>query len=386
MMLIAYSLIMPLEVLVPIFFHFDIDAFFAAVEVLLNPDLKGKPVIVGGTERRGVVSTASYEARRFGVHSAMSTAMAKQLCPNGIFIRGNFDAYRRYSRLVFDQVQKFSDRLEKVGIDEGYLDMTQSLEVFFKASGKSIDNMTLSQTALAEQAIEIAQEMKLAVYEATGLTISIGISYNKFLAKLASDWKKPNGLFIIAENEAQSLLDPLPLLKVHGLGKKSAAKLNALGLFTIKDLRLLGEANLSYIIGESWAKDLYPKLCGHDPRPITTHYERKSYGRETTFDEDLIDKALLMATLESYLEEIVAQVSKKSLIAKTLTIKIKYADFTQHTYSHSLPAPTDQYRIFYTAMHELLQTIKLEQPVRLIGVTLSNLTDNKAVQLSFFDF
>lgn len=357
----------------PIIFHFDIDAFFAAVEVLLDPSLKGKPVIVGGTELRGVVSTASYEARRFGVHSAMSTAMAKQLCPQGIFVRGSFEAYRTYSRQIFEIVSDFTSIVEKVGIDEGYLEMSH------------LSDHDLDDPQAAEIAKQMARTMKQRVHQETGLTISIGISYNKFLAKLASDWKKPDGLFVIAPKEAQALLDPLPILKVHGLGKKSAEKLNRVGLFTVADLRQLGEGNLAYLIGESWARDLYPKLCGIDPRPLTTHYERKSYGRETTFDVDVTDKSELLETLVPYLEEVLTQLQRKSMLAKTLTIKIKYDDFSQHTHSHSLPYATDQWRILFEAMCDLLTSIALERPVRLIGVTLTNLTDNKEQQLSLLD-
>ncbi len=373
----------------PIIFHFDIDAFFAAVEVLLDPSLKGKPVIVGGSELRGVVSTASYEARRFGVRSAMSTAMAKQLCPHGIFIRGEFDAYRKYSKDVFEIASQMSGTIEKVGIDEGYLDMTSIVDNLYASSqpriSNAIEDITLDVLEVSNIAKGLAMKLKQDVHTKTGLTISIGISYNKFLAKLASDWKKPDGLFIISRENAQGLLDPLPLIKVHGLGKKTAEKLNRVGLYTVQDLRTLGQSSLSYLIGESWAQDLYPKLCGEDPRPLVTHYARKSYGRETTFDRDVTDKGELISLLSHYLEALIEQIRHKSLLAKTITIKMRYDDFTQHTHSHSLLYPSDQFQTLNQAMCDLFMSIPLKRPVRLIGVSLTNLSSNNEQQLSLMD-
>lgn len=360
-----------------ILFHFDIDAFFASVEVLLNPSLKGRPVIVGGSTQRGVVSTASYEARKYGVHSAMSTHMARQLCPNGIFLDGNFNAYRDYSKQVFKVMYSCTPHIEKVGIDEGYLDVSQ---LILQSNRDSLD-----QAHVQKKAMDLAQKLKDQVKESTGLTISIGISYNKFLAKLASDWKKPDGLFVIPQGEAQDLLDPLPILKVHGLGKKTAQKLNRLGLFTVKDIRLLGEVNLGYLIGDTWARDLYPKLCGIDPRPIVTYYERKSYGRETTFSSDTTDLNLLKGVLSDFLTEIHASLMQKHLLAKTLTIKVKYYDFTQHTHSHSLASATDDLGFLKSTLEEVLLQIDLESPVRLIGISLSNLSGSSEKQLSIFD-
>jgi len=194
--------------------HVDMDAFFAAVEQLDHPELRGKAVIVGSSSERGVVATCSYEARVFGIHSAMSGPVAKRLCPHAIFVRGNHARYSQVSKEVFTIIEGLANTIEKVSIDEAYIDITD----------------------LYQSPLYVAKAIKQAVYEATGLTISVGISYNKFLAKLASDWNKPDGLFEIKEEDLVALLDDLPIIKVHGLGKKSVARLNRIGIFTIKDL------------------------------------------------------------------------------------------------------------------------------------------------------
>lgn len=343
--------------------HFDIDAFFAAVEVLLNPELAGKPVIVGGSDKRGVVATASYEARKFGIHSAMSSVVAKRLCPDAIFISGNFEAYKKYSRMVFEIMSEATPVLEKVGIDEGYMEITDP----------SIDPVLLALT------------LKEKVKQKTGLTISIGISYNKFLAKLASDWQKPDGLFQIKPDQVESLLSPLPILKIHGLGKKSAEKLNAVGIFTVKDLLALQKEHLAYFMGVSWGEEIYDRIRGIDNRPLVTYYERKSYGRETTLEVDVVDLNYLFEILTQYSEKLLNELVKKGLKTKTVTLKVTFSDFHKITRSHSLDAHTDSLTILNQTLHSLLMGIEKGRPVRLIGVTFSNLIETEAVQLSLLD-
>lgn len=351
-------------------FHFDIDAFFASVEEILDPSLKGKAVIVGGTAKRGVVSTASYEARKYGVHSAMSTAMAKQLCPHGIFIRGSFDAYRQYSKRVFEVMSEATPLLEHVGIDEGFLDLTDTIEGGFS-------NREASEA--------LAMSLKEKVHAATGLTISIGISYNKFLAKLASDWKKPDGLFRIAPEDVRQLLDPLPILKVHGLGKKSAERLKAVGIYTIADLMDLPLSHMGYFLGASWAKEIHERIRGIDPRPIITEYERKSYGKETTFDEDVTDFQYLEEVLKAYAVSLHQSLLKHHLQAKTVTVKVKFDDFQQITRSHSIEGYSDDLGLLVQVMCHLLAGVPRDRAVRLIGVTFSNVVEADAVQISFWE-
>jgi len=343
--------------------HVDMDAFFASVEQVDHPELKGKPVIVGGTSERGVVSTCSYEARVYGVRSAMSSQVAKKLCPHGIFVRGNHARYSQISRQVFDIIEQLADTIEKVSIDEAYIDVTD----------------------LYHSPLYIAKEIKKVVYKATGLTVSVGISYNKFLAKLASDWNKPDGIFEIKEEEVANLLDELPIIKVHGLGKKSVERLNRIGIFTIKDLKKYSVESLSGILGEQWAKEIYNRIRGIDNRPVGNFTDRKSFGKETTFREDSDDRVYLLSVLEGFTEEVTKQLKKKSLLTKTVTIKVKYEDFDVITRSHSMETYTDDESIIRETLHLIYDKIIFKKKVRLIGMSLSNVIEADAVQMSLFD-
>lgn len=343
--------------------HVDLDAFFASVEQLDNPKLKGKPVIVGGTSKRGVVATCSYEARKYGVHSAMSSVMAHKLCPNGIFVRGHMDRYKEISSQVFEILHEITDNIQQMSIDEAYLDITD-----INTSPENI-------------AVWIKEEVKKRI----GITISVGISYNKFLAKLASDWNKPDGIFIIDENDIPNLLIPLPVLKVHGLGKKTAAKLNNIGIFTIGDLIQYDIETLSYILGQSWAEEIYNRIRGIDHRKIKITSMRKSYGSETTFGEDTRDREYIRLILDKYLIRITDRLEKSNKLAKTVTVKIKYDDFEQITRSHSLVSYTSNFTLFKEAMDIIIDDLVLKKKVRLVGVSLSNITDNDCYQLSLFE-
>jgi len=332
--------------------HFDIDAFFASVEQLDHPEYRGKPLIVGGDSDRSVVSTCSYEARVYGVRSAMSIVVAKKLCPNGLYVYGNMRRYGEISKQIFAMVEETFDVMQQVSIDEAYIDVTELGDPW-----------------------EIARDLKEKVFALTGLTISVGISYNKFLAKLASDWNKPNGIFEIKQSDIPSILLPLPIIKIHGLGKKTCEKLNRIGIFTIEDLYQYPTDLLNNIIGESWAKEIVDRIHGIDERPVKEYGERKSYGKETTLEVDSDDRAMLMGILEQYLIRIHKKLDEKGLMAKTLTIKIKYFDFEHFTKSHSMEYHTNDYRVLQETLHRLFESIELAKPVRLIGLTFSNLED-----------
>lgn len=343
--------------------HFDIDAFFASVEVLENPALLGRPVVVGGIGKRGVVATASYEARAFGIHSAMSTQTARRLCPQAIFISGKFEVYKKYSERVFSILSEFSPLYEKVSIDEAYVDLT----------------------AYEGDPRQLALELKERVKAETGLTISMGISYNKFLAKLASDWKKPNGFFEITEAEAYEFLSCLPVIKIHGLGKKSAEKLSQVGIYKVSELQKMPIEHLSYFLGHSWAEEIYQRIRGIDNRPLVTHYERKSYGKETTFIEDVTDPQVLRGVVDGYAYKILEALRNKDLSAQTVTIKAKYSDFQQITRSHSFDHGFNEYLAIRDTIGQLLTQLDPEKPVRLIGISFSNFTVKAAVQMNLFD-
>lgn len=344
--------------------HVDIDAFFASVEQLDNPKLKGKPVIVGGIGERGVVATASYEARKYGVHSAMSTQIARKLCPNGIFLKGRHDRYKEASMEVFEVLREITNKIQKISIDEAYLDVS----------------------SLACSPKEIGIRIKKAVKKKTGLDISVGISYNKFLAKLASDWDKPDGLFEIKKDDIPQLLEPLSILKVHGLGKKTAARLNRIGIFTIEDLLKYSLPSLEPILGQLWAREIYDRIRGIDDRPVITTRERKSYGRETTFTKDIKDKEFIKKVLNVFAREIVDDLKSNHKAIRTVTIKIKFEDFHQITRSHSLEYHTDDIHIIKKTLKMILDNIELEKKIRLAGISLSNICDYDNVQLNIFDY
>lgn len=343
--------------------HFDFDAFYASVEQRDRPEYQNKPVIIGGRSNRGVVATCSYEARKFGIKSAMSIVLARKKCPQGIFIPPDMDKYTSVSKEIFKLLENRFDKIEKVSIDEGYIDVT------------SID----------KSPIEIAQELKKIVYDSTGLTISVGISYNKFLAKLASDWKKPNGLFEIQHSDIPEILKPLPIRKIHGIGHKSCEKLNRIGLFKIEDLYQYPEQLIRDQLGDALGRVVMERIHGIDLREVIITSERKSYGKETTFSYDLVDRSEIFMHLENYLNESLDYLNKRSLSAKTIVLKFKYDDFEQFTKSHTLEHHTHQKSSYDNVLKMLFQSIELTKPVRLIGVTLSNLQKAENQQMSFFD-
>ena len=342
--------------------HVDMDAFFASIEQQDNPEYRGKPVIVGGLSGRGVVSTCSYEARKYGIHSAMPMYMAKKLCPQGIFLPVRRKRYEEVSEQIFKILYDITPFVEPVSIDEAYLDVTH----------------------VDKNPEDIALEIKKRVKDATGLTVSVGISYNKFLAKLASDWNKPDGLMVITEDMVPEILKPLPVTKVHGIGEKSAEKLRSIGIETVEDLLKLPQENLIELFGKTGV-EIYNRIRGIDERPVETMREIKSIGKEKTLEKDTKNKELLIQHLKEFSEIISEELIKERLYCRTVTVKIKTADFAVHTKSKTV----DKYIRFSEDIYEvakgILEEWKLEQYVRLIGLSVSNLSPVKYEQLSFLD-
>ena len=293
--------------------HVDMDAFFASVEQKDNPSLKGKPVIVGGIGERGVVSTCSYEARKFGVHSAMPLFMARERCPIGIFLPVRYGRYKEISEEIFKIFYKITDKVEALSIDEAFLDITDT-----SYSG--------------EQA---AKFIKDEVRKRLGLTLSIGISYNKFLAKLASDWNKPNGIMVIDKNMVPDILMPLSISKVFGIGKKSVEKLNNMGIFTIEDLFQLSEEYLKEIMGKM-GQEIFFRIRGIDNRKVEPVRERKSVGKERTLKINTINKEDLLVYIKEFSKEVSYILKSKGCSGKTVTLKYKTGEFESHTRSRTI--------------------------------------------------
>lgn len=330
------------------------DAFYASVEQRDHPEYKGKPVIVGGSPgSRGVVATASYEARTFGVRSAMSSKKALQLCPEGIFLFPRFDAYKQVSGQIREIFRRYTDLIEPLSLDEAYLDVTE-------------DKLGIGS------ALEIAGLIKKAIKDELGLTASAGVSVNKFVAKIASDMQKPDGLTFIGPSKIEKFIEELPVEKFFGVGKVTAGKMKSLGLHTGADLKKLTEAELVQFFGK--VGHFYYKIVrGIDERPVEPHRETKSIGAEDTFSYDLdaIDD------MKEQLKKIGATVERRlhhyQLKGRTITLKIKFSDFKQVTRSHSLINPTNDLAVILETSIQMLEKIDFDnKKVRLLGITLSN--------------
>lgn len=340
--------------------HVDMDAFFASVEQMDNPELKGKPVIVGGISGRGVVSTASYEARKFGVHSAMPMFQARTLCPDGIFLQVRHGRYKEVSNEIFEILGRYTNIIEPLSIDEAFLDVT------------------------GQDAVNVARSIKREVREKTSLTISAGISYNKFLAKLASDWNKPDGLMVITEDMVPDILKPLPVRKVYGIGEKSASKLNGIGIYTVDDLLMLTREQLMNLFGK-FGSTIYDMIRGIDNRPVETVNETKSIGRETTLEKDTMDKSELKGYVRDFCIEVAESLKRHHLYAKTVTVKYKTADFKSYTRSRTADKLMSDEKDIASLAMAIIDSLTINEPIRLIGVSVSNLTEEAPVQLSIFD-
>ncbi|GAX88641.1 DNA polymerase IV [Effusibacillus lacus] len=349
--------------------HVDMDAFFAAVEQRDNPSLRGKPVIVGGSANsRGVVSTASYEARRYGIHSAMPMSEAKRRCPHGIFLPVNGSKYREASSHIFHIFRRYTPLVEGISLDEAFLDLTGCETLFGPAP---------------EIAVQIKREIKAEV----GLTASVGLSYCKFLAKLASDMDKPDGFTIIGFEDLTTRIHPMPISKMWGVGKKAVPVLERLGIRTIGDASRIDLNKIRRYIG-SLADHVYLLAQGIDPRPVEPYHERKSVGQEVTFAEDVGDMEFLYTTLLAQSETVGRELRQRKLEAKTVTLKLRYPTFKTITRSHTLLEPTQVDDILYHTAKALLAKCGLNSSdrIRLIGISASGLVPERGhQQVTLFD-
>ena len=332
--------------------HVDMDAFYASVEQRDDPSLAGRPLAVGGSRERGVVAAASYEARAFGVRSAMPSRTALRLCPDLVFVPPRFERYREISAQVREVFLEHTPLVEPLSLDEAYLDVTENLQRL--------------PTATA-----VARAIRAEIRARTGLTASAGVSYNKFLAKLASDMRKPDGLFVILPDEGPSFVEGLEVSRFHGVGPATAARMEALGIRTGRDLR---ERSLSFLqehFGKAGAH-FHAIARGEDERPVVPNRERKSAGSETTYPEDLTTPAEVEDGLEALAGEVWAWCEKTGQVGRTVTVKVKYADFQQITRSRSSSAPVESRAdLVETALGLVRGVYPLPKRVRLLGVTVS---------------
>lgn len=342
--------------------HIDMDAFFASVEENDNPKLKGHPVIVGGLSNHGIVTTANYEARKYGVHSAMPIFIAKKKCPHGIYILPRMNRYREVSATIMDILYEITEIVEPLSIDEAYLDISE----------------------VKRKPLDLAYNIKEEVMKKTGLTLSVGISYNKFLAKLASDWNKPNGIKVITKDVIPDILLPLPVKSVYGIGSKSSKRLNDIGIYTVEDLMRLSEDFLVEFFGK-YGSEIYNRIRGIDNRVVEVTRERKSIGSESTFDIATKDIDILKSYLKEFSIEISDTLISKGLQGRTLTIKMKDEYFNQHTKSKTLNSYISNEDDIYNNGINILNEIELDNKLRLIGLTISNLISLEMEQLSLFD-
>ena len=338
--------------------HIDMDAFYASVEQMDNPDLKGKPVAVGGNETRGVVSAASYEARKFGVRSALSGVLAKKYCPELIFVRPRFDRYKEISKKIRKIFYEYTDLVE---------DVTQNK--------KGNPSATL-----------IAQEIRYRIWNEIGLTASAGISINKFIAKIASDYNKPNGQKTVGPDEVLSFLEELPIRKFYGVGKVTTEKMYQLGIFTGLDLKNKSEEFLEKHFGKS-GKFYYSVVRGIHNSEVKSDRITKSVAAEHTFNENLSSEIFMEEKLQTIAQQLEKRIKKNDIAGKTVTLKIKYSDFTQQTRSKTLPYFISDKALLFEIAKELLYQERMKNSVRLLGISLNNLnTEIKkiiVVQLKF---
>ncbi len=344
--------------------HIDMDAFYAAVEQRDNPELRGKPIAIGSSLQRGVVATASYEARKFGVHSALPSVTALKRCPNLIFVRGNMEKYKAVSVQIRNIFNEFTDLVEPLSLDEAYLDVTENK--------KGNPSATL-----------LAKEIKKRIFKETKLTASAGVSYNKFLAKIASDIEKPNGIFVITPDEATAFIEKLKIEKFFGIGKVTAEKMHKMGVFFGSDLKKLSERRLTQTFGKAGAY-YYKIVRGDDNRVVNPYRERKSVGGENTFLHDLKTLNEQLYAMEPIVQKVFKRIKAAGKYGRTLTLKIKYANFEQITRSKTLLTPIILFDTLWENTKELLsQAYNASERVRLLGISVSNFLteEQEAIQL-----
>jgi DNA polymerase IV len=344
--------------------HLDFDAFFAAVEENRDPSLRGKPVIVGGGER-GVVATANYVARRYGVHSAMPLRTARRLCPHGVYLTGHHKLYHEYSKRLMAMLDGYSPLVEQISLDEAYVDLTGTERLF----GPPVRTARLIQQ-------RVADELRLS--------ISVGVATNKLVAKVASDLEKPSGFTVVRPGEEAGFLAPLPVERLPGVGPALLEQLRDRGVATVGDLARIPPHLLRLSFGE-WGELLAHRAQGEDPRRVMPREEVKSISREHTFDEDVSDAGILESTLIFLTEDVCRRLRRKRLEARTVTVKIRYSDFVTHTCSHTLRRPLDVDEAFFEEVLSLFrQGRRRRYHLRLVGVGLSNLVP-RAWQDDLFD-
>jgi DNA polymerase-4 len=342
--------------------HIDMDAFFSSVEQKRHPELVGKPVVVGGggdPTKRGVVSTASYEARKFGIHSAMPLRTAYKLCPDAVFLPVDYEEYSRVSGRIKEILREFTPIIEDVGIDEAFLDIS------------SID----------KPSEEIAKEIKRRIKDETDLTCSIGIAPNKLLAKMASDMQKPDGFTIIKDEDVESHIWPLPARKLWGVGPKTETYLKEMGIKTIGELASLSLDRLIEEFGQSYGNYLYEASRGMDESPLITHWEPKSISRETTFQRDVDNWQVIAKTLVELTKEVVISMKEEGYQGRTITVKVRFSDFKTYTRAKTLAESTVSLDEIRRAAFDCLKRFELKKKIRLIGMRIGNLekirkTDN----------
>ena len=345
--------------------HIDMDAFYASVEQRDNPELRGIPLVVGGSPqgRGGVVATASYEARKFGIRSAMSSKQALQLCPHATFVRPRFDAYKEASQKIQAIFSRYTDLIEPLSLDEAYLDVTH-------------DKLNIGS------AITIAEQIKQAIKDELQLTASAGVSINKFVAKIASDINKPDGLKFIGPSAIEAFMEKLPVEKFHGVGKVTAEKMKGMGLFTGADLKNLTEDDLIKHFGKV-GRFYYQIVRGIDERPVQPHRETKSLAAEDTFPYDLTTQEEMEQELDKIALVVYNRLTKNNLKGRTITLKIKYSDFKQITRNRSFTTPVSELELISATAKELLAaTDPEEKKIRLLGISLSNFGELEAKSIN----
>lgn len=346
--------------------HVDMDAFYAAIEQLDNPELRGRPVIVGGeAEGRGVVSTASYEARKFGVHSAMPAAQARRLCPQGIFLRPRFARYEEVSQQIREILYRYTPLVEPLSLDEAFLDLTGTEKLLGPAE-------------------EVAREIKQKIFQETGLACSVGVAPNKFLAKLASDLAKPDGFLVVREGEEFRFLRDLPIERLWGVGEATARRLRGLGISTIGELQALPLEELLARFGRLGGS-FYELARGIDRSPVVPDRSARSLSQERTFPEDISDRVELKRVLFKLSEEVGQRLRGERLKGRTVQLKVRFADFSTITRATTLDRPTAMSeRIFEEAERLFTERVELKQGVRLLGVQVSGLIGEAEEQLPLF--
>lgn len=345
-----------------IIMHVDMDAFFASVEQVDHEEYRGKPLIVGGIGGRGVVSTCSYEARKFGVHSAMPTAKAMKLCPQGIFIQGNYPRYAEVSQQIFDIFDHYSPLIEPLSIDEAFLDLT---------------GMERLMDSPRQYALKLKQEIK----EKTGIVASVGIAPNKFLAKIASDLEKPDGLVIVNKDHVQAFLDPLPVRRIWGVGAKTAAVLDRMRVKTIADLRKMSYEELHKTFGDKTAQHLFLLAQGIDERPVAPRGRAKSIGNETTFSEDLQSAETALEVLLYLSVKVGWRLRQAGFKAKTVQLKLRQSDFSTFTRQKQLFEPSNFDNDIYTAIKDLFENLNITRGIRLLGVSTTGFEEMESLSL-----